>query len=59
MEHMQCVIQYPTNRDPAQSPKENAITVFGPRLYNSLPKYLRAIENVKTEKARQVCEAHS
>ena len=29
--------------------QENAITVFGPRLYNSLPKYLRDIESVKTE----------
>ena len=46
----QCVIQYPTNRNPAQSLQEKAITVFGPRLYNSLPKYLRAIESVKTEK---------
>ena len=26
------------------------MTVFGPRLYNSLPKYLRDIESVKTEK---------
>ena len=39
----QCVIQYPTNRYPAQSIQENA------RLYNSLPKYLRDIESVKTE----------
>ena len=46
----QCVIQYPTNRNPAQSLQENAITVFGPRLYNPLPKYLRDIESVKTEK---------
>ena len=30
--------------------QENAITVFGPRLYNSLPKYLSDIESVKTEK---------
>ena len=30
--------------------QENAITVFGSRLYNSLPKYLRDIESVKTEK---------
>ena len=45
----QCVVQYPTNRNPAQSLQENAITVFGPRLYNSLPKYLRDIESVKTE----------
>ena len=30
--------------------QENAITVFGPRFYNSLPKYLRDIESVKTEK---------
>ena len=48
----QCVIQYPTNRNPAQSLQENAITAFGPRLYNSLPKYPRDIEilSVKTEK---------
>ena len=45
-----CVIQYPTNRNPAQSLQENAITVFGPRLYNSLAKYLRDIVSVKTEK---------
>ena len=38
------------NRNPAQSLQENAITVFGPRLYNSLPKYLRDIESVQTEK---------
>ena len=35
---------------PAQSLQENAVTVFGPSLYNSLPKYLRDIESVKTEK---------
>ena len=46
----QCVIQYPTNRNPAQSLQENAMKVFGPRLCNSLPKYLRDIESVKTEK---------
>ena len=40
----------PTNRNPAQSLQENSITVFGHRLYNSLPKYLRDIESVKTEK---------
>ena len=45
-----CVIQYPTNRNTAQSLQENEITVFGPRLYNSLPKYLRYIKSVKTEK---------
>ena len=28
--------------------KEKAITVIGPHLYNSLPKYLRDIESVKT-----------
>ena len=48
----QCVIQYPTNRNPAQFLQENAITVFGPRLHNSLPKYLRDIESVKTEKLK-------
>ena len=42
----QCVIQYPTNRNPAQSLQEHAITVLGPRL----PNYLRDIESVKTEK---------
>ena len=46
----QCVIQYPNNRNPAQFLQENAITVFGPRLCNSLPKHLRDIESVKTEK---------
>ena len=42
--------QYPTNRNPAQSRQENEITIFGYRLYNFLPKYLRDIESVKTEK---------
>ena len=37
----QCVIQYLINRNPAQSLQENSITVFGLRLSNSLPKYLR------------------
>ena len=46
----ECVIQYPTNRNPAQSLQENAITVLGPLLYKSLLKYLRDIESVKTEK---------
>ena len=46
----QCVIQYPTNRNPAQSLQENSITVFGLRLYISSPKYPRDIESVKTEK---------
>ena len=50
----QSVVQYPTNRNPAPTNgnPENAITVFGPRLYNSLPKYLRDIESVKTEKIK-------
>ena len=43
-------VRYSTNRSPAQSLQENAITVFGPRLYNSLPKYLKDIKSVKTEK---------
>ena len=46
----QCVIQYPTNRNLALSLQENAITVFGHRLCNSLAKYLRDLESVKTEK---------
>ena len=41
----QCVIQHPTNRNPAQSLQENAIAVFG-----VVPKYPRDIESVKTEK---------
>ena len=41
-----------TNRNPGQSLQENAITVFEPRLYNSLPKYLREIESVETEKLK-------
>ena len=48
----QCIIQYPTNRNPKQSLQENTITVFGPWLYNSLPKYLRDIKSVKTEKLK-------
>ena len=48
----QCFIQYPTNRNPAQSLQENSITVFGPRLYKSLPKYQRDIESGKTEKLK-------
>ena len=40
----------PDNRNPVQSLQENAITVFGPRLCNSLPKYLRDNESVKPEK---------
>ena len=46
----QCVIQYPTNRNPAQSLQETAMTLFWPLLYNSLPKYLRDIKSIKTEK---------
>ena len=30
--------------------QENAITVFGPTLYNALPRYLRDIASGKTEK---------
>ena len=48
----QCVIQYPTNWNIAQSLQENTITVFGIRLYNSLPKDLRDIKSVKTEKLK-------
>ena len=46
----QCLIQYLTNGNTAQSLQENAITVFGSLLYNLLPKYLRDIESVKTKK---------
>ena len=34
----QCVIEYPTNRNPTQSLQDYEIIVFGPRLYNSLKK---------------------
>ena len=50
MEHSVHVIQHPINRNPAQSLQENTLTVFMPRLYKSLPKYLRDIESVNTEK---------
>ena len=43
-------IEFPINRNPAQSLQENAM--FWPRFYNSLPKYLKDIENVKTEKIK-------
>ena len=33
----QFVIQYQTNRNPVQSLQENEITLFVPRLSNSLP----------------------
>ena len=48
----QCVIEFPTNKNPAQSRQKNAITVFEPPFHNSLPKYLRDIEKVKTEKEK-------
>ena len=48
----QIVIQYLTNRNPAQTLQENAKTVFMPRPYYSLPKYLRDINSVKTEKLK-------
>ena len=45
----ECVIAYPTDGNLAQSLQANIITVFGPRLYNSLFKYMREIESVKTK----------
>ena len=40
-----------------QKPSNNAITVFGPRLYNSLPKYLRDVESVNPEKLKlELCK---
>ena len=35
--------EYPTNRKAPQSLQENAITVFGPWLYNPLLNYLRDV----------------
>ena len=53
----QCGIQSPTNRNPVQSLEENAITPFGPGLYNSLPKYLKDIESVQTERFKsELCK---
>ena len=49
MEHSE-LFSIQQTETPAQSLQENAITVFAPRLYNLLPKYLRDIESVKTEK---------
>ena len=49
IQDMECVIQYPIKRNPAQSLQKNAITVFGPRLKNLLLKYLRDIESVFLE----------
>ena len=46
----QCVIQYPINRNPAQSLQENAITVLGPGLYNSFGKISARHRKSKTEK---------
>ena len=46
----QSVIEYQTNRNPAQSLQENAITAFESRLYDSLPKHLKDIESAKAEK---------
>ena len=46
--HARHGIQYPTNRNPAESLQENALTVFGLGSYKSLPKYLRDIESIKT-----------
>ena len=43
-----CVIEYITNRNRVRSVQENAIAVFGTRLYHSLPIYLSDIRNVKT-----------
>ena len=44
-----------TNRNQAHSSLENAITVqlltlYGPHLYNPLPKYLSGMRSEKTEK---------
>ena len=44
------VIEYPTSRRPAQSLKKYATTVYGPHVYNSLPKYRRDIDSIKTKK---------
>ena len=49
MEHSE-LFNVHANRNPAKFLQENGITVFGPRLHNSLLKYLRGIESVKTEK---------
>ena len=42
-------IEYPTNINIDQSPQENGITVFGSRLYDLLPKYLRDMRSDVTD----------
>ena len=43
-------IEYPTDINSTQSLQENAITGFGPRLYNSSPEYLRDMRKMKSDK---------
>ena len=50
----QCLIQSPTNRNPAQSIKENAITVFGPRLHNCLSDCQNIRETAKVLKLKNL-----
>ena len=40
----------PGKQKPSKNPSIKCNNVFGPRLYNSLPKYLRDIDSVKSEK---------
>ena len=46
----QCVFQYQQTETQDNPHKKFKISVFGPRSYNSLPKYMRDIENSETEK---------
>ena len=39
-----------TRKQPKHGTQPKQLHVFGPRLYNLLPKYRRDIESVKTEK---------
>ena len=47
-----CVIRTQQTETQYNLFKKLQITVFGPLLYNSMPKYLRDIGSVKTEKLK-------
>ena len=55
MEHS-VLLSSQQNRNPAKSLQENSITLFGPRLYNSLAKY--QIDVVKIKKIK-LLELHN
>ena len=46
----QCVIQYPTNRNPSQSPSRKCNNCIWASVVQLVAKYLRKIESIKTKK---------